>query len=252
MAHYYDCLAVIVDSLKDVAADLSRRRPARPAPGLSVVRGRRHRCGGHPPSAQAAERGQQAEPPLRRLRQPLADSGLWQPLDALGRGGRPDRRAQHTSSNLTRLSDLSRSCTTRLPAGRRSSTTWTLTAWSRGSSKGITAAEVASVLFGEDTRNSREKALRQLNRLVGDGKIHREEGNRGGRSGSEPTRHYPLSLLHQGRRQCVPTHHVCPSRVPSRGLFPCPPACEANDLLNHHAYPSRARTRHPSRLTVPF
>ena len=66
------------------------------------------------------------------------------------------------------------------------------------STNGITVAEVASVLFGEGDRNAQEKARRKLNRLVADEKIHRQEGTRGGPTGSEPARYYPKSLLNQG------------------------------------------------------
>lgn len=66
------------------------------------------------------------------------------------------------------------------------------------STNGITAAEVAAALFGDVERNGQEKARRQLNRLVADERIHRQEGARGGPTGSEPTRYYPLSLLRQG------------------------------------------------------
>jgi replicative DNA helicase len=65
------------------------------------------------------------------------------------------------------------------------------------SAHGVTAAEVASALFGDEARNSREKARRQLDRLVAEKKIFQKEGSRGGTNGGEPTRYYATSP-HEG------------------------------------------------------
>lgn len=67
-----------------------------------------------------------------------------------------------------------------------------------GSPNGITAAEIAQTLFGNSDHNAVRKARRQLDRLLADKTIHCEPGTRGGASGSDPARYYPVSLLRQG------------------------------------------------------
>ena len=75
-------------------------------------------------------------------------------------------------------------------------------AWSavKGATRGITAGGAAMIMFGEPTpdRNAIEKARRQLDRLARDGKVHRKEGARGGKAGGEATTYYPLTLLPGG------------------------------------------------------
>jgi len=51
------------------------------------------------------------------------------------------------------------------------------------STKGVTAAEVATAVYGSADRNSVEKARRKLDRLVNENKIHRSGGSRGGAKG---------------------------------------------------------------------
>ena len=61
------------------------------------------------------------------------------------------------------------------------------------SSHGATAADVAQALYGESGRNSTMKAKRQLDRLVSEERIHHESGTRGGARGSMPDRYFGLS-----------------------------------------------------------
>jgi hypothetical protein len=53
-------------------------------------------------------------------------------------------------------------------------------------------------VYGADTRNDREKARRQLDRLASEGLVHREPGALGGDSGREPAKYFPVSLLTPG------------------------------------------------------
>jgi len=62
-----------------------------------------------------------------------------------------------------------------------------------GSAKGVTVADVAMKLYGDSGRSSREKARRQLTRLVEEDKVHREDGARGGVAGREAAMYYPIS-----------------------------------------------------------
>lgn len=57
---------------------------------------------------------------------------------------------------------------------------------------GVTAADVAAVLFGGRDKNSMEKARRQLQRLASEGKVHHQAGAaRGGATGRDPDRYFP-------------------------------------------------------------
>jgi replicative DNA helicase len=68
-----------------------------------------------------------------------------------------------------------------------------------GSAKGVTTKEVALAPFGKDDRNAAEKAKRKLDRLLVGKKIHREQGaSRGGAGGREPDRYYPVAESRQG------------------------------------------------------
>lgn len=65
------------------------------------------------------------------------------------------------------------------------------------SPEGTTVAGVAKLLYGDTDRNSKEKAKRQLDRLCNEGRIHREDGSRGGARGGTPARYYSLPLVRQ-------------------------------------------------------
>jgi replicative DNA helicase len=66
------------------------------------------------------------------------------------------------------------------------------------SPQGATVADVAKALFDDTGRNSKEKAKSRLERLHNEGRIHREDGTRGGVNGGAPARYYSMSLLRQG------------------------------------------------------
>lgn len=65
---------------------------------------------------------------------------------------------------------------------------------------GTTAGEAAIRLYGNPNpdRNSVEKARRQLERLANDGRIHKRDGSKGGATGGEPARYYPLTQRQGG------------------------------------------------------
>lgn len=67
----------------------------------------------------------------------------------------------------------------------------------QNSPEGATVAGVAKLLYGESDRNSREKAKRQLERLHNEGRIRRVDGSRGGVRGGAPARYYLVSLPSQ-------------------------------------------------------
>ncbi len=58
------------------------------------------------------------------------------------------------------------------------------------SPRGATAAEAAQLMYGGTDRNSVQKARNRLERLVKEGKAHPEKGARGGSGGREYTRYY--------------------------------------------------------------
>ncbi len=62
---------------------------------------------------------------------------------------------------------------------------------------GITAADVALCLCGgeQPSANDRERARRKLERLVRDGLVHYKPGSQGGKGGGEPSRYYPITRL---------------------------------------------------------
>ncbi len=69
---------------------------------------------------------------------------------------------------------------------------WTIV---HGAHRGITALAVACRLFAktDPNRNEIEKARRQLERLHKDGKAHKKDGVKGGADGGEAATYYPLS-----------------------------------------------------------
>ena len=66
------------------------------------------------------------------------------------------------------------------------------------SANGVTAQDVAKAIYGDDGRNAKEKAKRQLDRLYGENKVHREDGTRGGPGGSGSARYYPVARRSEG------------------------------------------------------
>ena len=64
-----------------------------------------------------------------------------------------------------------------------------------GARDGATASDVGCQLYGDESRNSREKAKRQLDRLVREGRLHAQEGTRGGAPGREAWRYFALRIV---------------------------------------------------------
>jgi replicative DNA helicase len=77
-------------------------------------------------------------------------------------------------------------------------------AWSvvQGARNGLTAAAVASEMFSAPapTRNEIEKARRQLERLTREGHIHKRDGSSGGKGGGEVALYSSLSVLRGGQK----------------------------------------------------
>jgi hypothetical protein len=73
----------------------------------------------------------------------------------------------------------------------------TVDAWSlvRTAMNGVTAAGAAIIMFSEPSpnRNAIEKARRQLERLHREGKVHRRDGARGGKTGENAAIYYPIA-----------------------------------------------------------
>lgn len=85
LARRFGCDAVVLDAVKDVAADLSRGDGPRSQPRLPALRLRwcRHRCAA--PSAQGSSGPRQAASPGRRVRLEMADRRSRVCRDAVGR-----------------------------------------------------------------------------------------------------------------------------------------------------------------------
>ncbi|MGO8723776.1 MAG: AAA family ATPase [Acidimicrobiales bacterium] len=76
-------------------------------------------------------------------------------------------------------------------------------AWSivHDARNGVTAITVAATLFGSPTpgRNEIEKARRQLDRLAKEGKVYKRDGTKGGSRGGDATTYYPLAIVQGGQ-----------------------------------------------------
>lgn len=75
---------------------------------------------------------------------------------------------------------------------------WTVV---RDAFNGVTATGAAIIMFSEPSpnRNSVEKARRQLESLVRRGKIHKRDGTRGGKGGGDAALYFPLGMIEGGR-----------------------------------------------------
>jgi replicative DNA helicase len=77
-------------------------------------------------------------------------------------------------------------------------------AWSivHDAHNGVTAIAVAVILFGSPapSRNEVEKARRQLERLAKEGKVHKRDGRKGGSGGGDAAIYYPLAIVEGGQR----------------------------------------------------
>jgi replicative DNA helicase len=193
------CGYVVLDSLKDVAADLSKEET-----GLGLNRAFQLCCA-NDVDVMGIHHQRKAQPNEGKPRR-LADvygsrwltAGAGSVLMLWGEAGDPVVELTHlkqpdeTVGPFQILHDHTQGRTTvvdHLDA---------FTVVNRAT-KGITAADVASALFGDREKNSTEKARRQLQRLVSEHKVHYREGNaRGGAGGRDPARYFPVTLLTPG------------------------------------------------------
>ena len=80
----------------------------------------------------------------------------------------------------------------------------TVDAWTvvRDARNGISAVGAAIIMFGSPIpeRNETEKARRQLERLAKEGRVHKQEGTRGGPGGGDAAMYYPLTVVDGGRK----------------------------------------------------
>ena len=79
----------------------------------------------------------------------------------------------------------------------------TVDAWTvvHAARNGVTAITVAATLFDSLTpgRNEIEKARRQLDRLAKEGKVYKRDGTKGGSRGGDATMYYPLAVVIGGQ-----------------------------------------------------
>ena len=198
----FGCVAVILDSLKDVAADLSREESGQGlnrafqncvADGVDV-------CGlHHQRKAQAGAGKPRHLADVYGSRWITAGCGsvvmLW------GEAGDPVVEFTHLKQPDETIGPF------QIVHDHRSGTSTALDRVDAytivmGAPKGVTAAEIATTLYGNADNNSARKARRQLDRLVDEKKVHREDGARGGASGSDPSRYFPVSLISERGIDC--------------------------------------------------
>jgi replicative DNA helicase len=202
MARYYRCDALFVDSVKDGAADLSREET-----GLGINRAFQE-CvtEGIEVAALHHQRKQQngAGKPNR-----LSDvygsrwivAGCGSVVMLWGEAGDPVVELTHlkqpdqTVGPLQLVHDHEHGRTTVLE--RVDALTLI-----EDASSGMTAEAIAEHLFGSAEPNNIRKARRQIDALVKAGRVHRQDGARGGASGREAATYYPVSLLHPGGGSC--------------------------------------------------
>jgi replicative DNA helicase len=196
MARRFGCDVVVVDGLKDVAADLSREES-----GVGLNRAVQE-CVSEDVDVLALHHQRKAQAGAGRPNR-LADvygsrwltAGFGSVVMLWGEPGDPVVELTHLKQPDETVGPFS--VVHDQPAGR-TTVVEHLDAYAvvTRSANGSTAGEVASALFGESDRNAAEKARRQLGRLVDEGKLHRREGAaRGGAKGREPDRYYPVTAL---------------------------------------------------------
>lgn len=199
MARAFDAGDVIIDSLKDVAMDLSKDETGSRlnhamqvamAEGIEVLglhHGRKAQAGASKPKALSDVYGStwitagagsvillwgEAGDPvieLSHLKQPAAEVGPFPVLH------------EQKTGTLTRQSSVD-------------AFTWLL-----GAPHGLTAQEVAAGLSGKaPEKNDVEKARRQLERLVAKQRAHRQDGSSGGAGGGVAARYFALTAEVQG------------------------------------------------------
>jgi replicative DNA helicase len=202
LAHYFGVDKVVVDSLKDVAADLSKEEA-----GLGLNMAFQHavaegiECAGlhHQRKQQSGAGKPNHLADVYGSRWITAGAGsvvmMWgeagdlivdfdhlkQPAETVG----PLKVIHDHLNGISTIAD--------------SVDAWTVV---RNATKGVTAAGAAMVLYSEPapTRNSIEKARRQLERLTREGKVHRRDGAKGGRNGENAATYFPLSVIDGGQK----------------------------------------------------
>ena len=200
LARYYGCDKIVIDSLKDVAADLSKEEAglglnnafqSAVAEGIDIA-GLHH------------QRKQQSGAPKPKhlsdvygSRWITAGAGsvvmLWGEPGDLVVDFDHLKQPSETVGPLKVIHDHLNGVST----VAETTDAWTVV---HNATKGVTAAGVAMVMFSEPSpnRNSIEKARRQLERLTRDGKVHRTDGARGGRQGENAAMYYPLTVIDGG------------------------------------------------------
>ena len=193
LCNYFGCDTVVLDSLKDVAADLSKEEAGlglnnafqhAVASGIEVAslhHQRKQQSGAGKPNHLADVYGS---------RWLTAGAGsvvmLWGEAGDLVVDLDHLKQPSETVGPLKVIHDHMIGVST---------VAETVDAWHvvQGATKGVTAAGAAMAMFAEPqpSRNSIEKARRQLERLTRDGKVHRRDGAKGGKAGENAALYYP-------------------------------------------------------------
>lgn len=202
LANYYGATKVIVDSLKDVAADLSKEEAGLGlnsafqncvATGIDV-------CGLHHQRKQQSGAGKPNHlSDVYGSRWITAGAGsvvmLWGEAGDLVVDLDHLKQPSETVGPLKVIHDHLNGVST---------VAETVDAWTvvRDARNGVTAAGVAMVMFSEPSpnRNSIEKARRQLDRLAREGKVHRRDGAKGGKAGDNAATYFPLTVIEGGQK----------------------------------------------------
>ncbi|HUZ20620.1 MAG TPA: AAA family ATPase [Acidimicrobiales bacterium] len=193
MARRAGASVVVLDSVKDVAADLSREET-----GLGLNRAFQNCCAAgvdvgalhHQRKAQAGAGKPRHLADVYGSRWLTAGAGsvvmLW------GEAGDPVVELQHLKQPDELVGPLK---VEHDHIAGRSSVLDHVDAYSivQRSERGASAAEVATTVYGTDDDNAVRKARRQLERLANEGRIHRLEGDRGGAGGRSATHYFPIS-----------------------------------------------------------
>ncbi len=202
MARHFGADKIVVDSIKDVAADISKEEA-----GLGLNNAFQHAvsegidvCGLH--HQRKAQQGAGKPNHLSDVygsRWITAGAGsvvmLW------GEAGDPVvdfthlKQPSETVGPLKVLHDHLAGISTMA----ESADAWTVVQDARN---GVTAAGAAMVMFSESSpsRNQVEKARRQLEGLAKRGKAHKRDGSKGGKAGENAAIYFPLTVIDGGLR----------------------------------------------------
>lgn len=198
LARRFGCDVVFLDSLKDVAADLSKEET-----GQGLNRAFQHcvadgvdMCGlHHQRKAQAGGGKPRYLADVYGSRWITAGCGsvvmLWGDAGDLVVEFTHLKQPDETIGPLQVVHDHVRGVSTLL----EKVDAYTLV---QGASNGITAVEISERLYGDAGANSIRKVRRQLDRLSGEKLVHRKDGARGGAAGREAATYYPITLLQEG------------------------------------------------------